>query len=550
MKHIVIVGGVAGGASAAARLRRMDEKVSITLLERGPYISFANCGLPYHIGGEIIERDKLLVQTVEQFSKRFNVNVCVGHEVLSIDPEHHLVEVANGDEQYSLTYDKLLLSPGAQAILPNISGIDDPRVLVLRSLPDMDLIIARLRQIRPNVPIGVLGGGFIGLEVAEALRRLNLPVILIEAQSQVMSSLDPEMAVPVHQHLLEHGVELHLNRSLSRIHSLHDGLQLEYNNSQSVKVGMLICAVGVKAESQLAEEAGLELGINGTIKVNEYLQTSHSDIYAVGDAVQTYDWVLNHPVHLPLAGPANRQGRLAADNMLGHKRRFRGVQKTAICRVFDLSVGAVGVNEKTLKETDVDYQKVYIHSNHHAGYFPGASTIHLKLLYLKENGQILGAQATGKEGVDKRIDVLALALQARMNVYDLEELELCYAPPYGSAKDPLNQAGFVAANCLRGDDDMIYSEYVKDFVGQIVDIRDPEELKAGIISDSINIPLDSLRERASELDPTQAVLIYCQVGLRGHVASCMLRQLGFRVVNLAGGYCTYQDWVETLQEES
>lgn len=549
MKHIVIVGGVAGGASAAARLRRMDEKIAITLLERGPYISFANCGLPYHIGGEIVERDKLLVQTAEQFSKRFNVDVRVGHEVISIIPEQHLVEVVNGDEQYSLPYDKLLLSPGAQPILPNISGIDDPRVFVLRSLPDMDLIIAQLRRCPPNVPIGILGGGFIGLEIAEALRHLNLPVILIEAQSQVMTALDPEMAVAIHHNLLAHGVELHLHKTLSRIQSLPDGLQLEYNSSQSVKVGMLICAAGVRAETQLAEEAGLKLGVHGTIWVNEYLQTSQSDIYAVGDAVQACDWVLNQPVHVPLAGPANRQGRLAADNMLGHERRFRGVQGTAICRVFELSVGSVGANEKSLKEAEVDYQKVYIHSNNHAGYFPGASPVHLKLLYLKENGQILGAQAIGKEGIDKRIDVLALALQARMNVYDLEELELCYAPPYGSAKDPLNQAGFVAANWLRGEDDMIYSEHVKDFVGQIVDVRNPGELKAGAIPDSINIPLDSLRGRASELDPAQGVLVYCQVGLRGHIASCMLRQLGFRVVNLAGGYSTYQDCMEIFQEE-
>ncbi|MFM2478470.1 FAD-dependent oxidoreductase [Celerinatantimonas sp. MCCC 1A17872] len=548
MKHIVIVGGVAGGASAAARLRRMDEKVSITLLERGPYISFANCGLPYHIGTEIVEREKLLVQTAEQFSKRFNVDVRVGHEAIAIDPSQHILEVVDGDKQYSLSYDKLLLSPGAQPILPNISGIDDPRVLVLRSLPDMDSIIAQLQQSPPNLPIAVLGGGFIGLEIAEALRKLNRTVVLIEAQSQVMAGIDPEMAAPIHHNLLAHGVELHLHKSLRKIQSLPDGLLLDDGSSQSIKVGMLICAVGVKPENQLAEDAGLKLGVRGTIWVNEYLQTSESDIYAVGDAIQVCDWVLNYPAHVPLAGPANRQGRIAADNMLGHERRFRGVQRSAICRVFDLSVGSVGVNERALKEAEVDYQKVYIHSNQHAGYFPGASQIHLKLLYLKENGQILGAQAIGKEGVDKRIDALSVAIQARMNVYDLEELELCYAPPYGSAKDPLNLAGFVAANWLRGDDELIYSESVKDFVGQIVDIRNPGELKAGVIADSINIPLDSLRQRASELDPAQSVLVYCQVGLRGHVASCMLRQLGFRVVNLTGGYCTYRDWLETVQE--
>lgn len=547
MNKIVIVGGVAGGASAAARLRRLDEHAQIILLERGSYISFANCGLPYHIGNEICDRNALLVQTVEQFSTRFQVDVRIEHEVIALAPDEHQVTVKTPDGVIQIQYDKLLLSPGAQAVIPPIDGIEDPRVMTLRSLPDMDQIIASLD---PNCddPVAILGGGFIGLEVAEALIHRGHRVELIEASPQVMNTVDPEMAVWIHRTLLSHGIQLHLGCALQAVKSTSDYLTLECDAGQEIKAQLLICAVGVKPENKLAKEANLTLGKHGGIAVNAHLQTSHPDIYAVGDAIEVTDWVLQQSILVPLAGPANRQGRLAAENMLTGHRSFRGTQGSSICRVFNLAVGSVGANEKALKRAHINYRKLYIHSNHHAGYYPGAVPIHLKLLYKSDNGEILGAQAIGEQGIDKRIDVISVALQAHMSVYDLEELELSYAPPFGSAKDPLNYAGFVAVNDLSGLSSLVYPEDVAQFNGQIVDVRNPQELVThGAIEQAINIPLDQLRDRLDELDPKKAVLVTCQVGLRGYIASCILRQHHFDVVNLTGGYCSYKCYLETQQ---
>ncbi|MFM2484260.1 FAD-dependent oxidoreductase [Celerinatantimonas yamalensis] len=549
MKRVVIIGGVAGGASAAARLRRMDESVEIVLLERGPYISFANCGLPYHISGEISAREDLLVQTPERFSKRFNVDVRIHHEAIEIDPKEHRVVVKADGQVYSLNYDKLLLSPGASAIKPNLPGMDDARVLLLRSLPDMDQIIAQLQHVTKDRPIAVLGAGFIGLEITEALHQLGYCVMLIEAGAQVMASIDPEMASPLHRTLRQHGIDLRLNSALKAVRPQTEELVLELSSGESVDVSMLICAVGVRAENQLAQQAGLVLGQGHSIQVNQHLQTSDPDIYAVGDAIEVIDWVTGQPASIPLAGPANRQGRIAADNMAGRECEYRGTQGSSICRVFDLAVASTGASEKRLKAQQIAYRKLYTHSSQHAGYYPGAQPIHLKLLFSPDNGRLLGGQAVGKDGVDKRIDVLALALQAQMSVYDLEELELCYAPPYGSAKDPLNQAGFVAVNWLEGNDELIYPEQVADYQGQILDIRNEAELQNGMLPNALHIPLDELRTRMNELNPTLPIMVYCQVGLRGHVAARMLCQSGWKVVNLTGGYRTYCDWQQSQQGE-
>jgi NADPH-dependent 2,4-dienoyl-CoA reductase/sulfur reductase-like enzyme/peroxiredoxin family protein/rhodanese-related sulfurtransferase/TusA-related sulfurtransferase len=537
---ILIVGGVAGGASAAARARRLSEAAEIVLFERGHYISFANCGLPYHIGGDIPERDRLLVVTPERLRERFRVDVRTRSEVLSIDRAAKTVEVRDleSGESYSESYDKLILSPGAEPTRPPIPGIESERVLSLRNMEDMDRIIAELDGKRH---ITVVGGGYIGLEMAEALRHRRLDTTLLELAPQVMGPADPEMVSILHQELELHGVDLRLETSVNAFEESGDGLTLSLSSGDKLNTDMVILAIGVKPEVKLAKDAELELGPRGGIKVDERMLTSDESIYAVGDAVEVVDFATGQPALIPLAGPANRQGRIASDQIFGRDTRYKQTQGTAICKVFNLVIGMTGISEKSAIKNNVRYEKVYVHPASHATYYPGAAALSLKLIFDPQDGKVLGAQAVGADGVDKRIDVLAVAVRSGLTVYDLEEMELSYAPPYGSAKDPVNYAGFVAANHLRGDVGICHvSELLKpDHDLKLLDVSTPEEVQAGTIPGAKNIPIDELRDRLDELSKEKDYIVFCKVGLRGYLGCRILTQNGFKCRNLSGGYLTY-----------
>jgi NADPH-dependent 2,4-dienoyl-CoA reductase/sulfur reductase-like enzyme/rhodanese-related sulfurtransferase len=547
---IVIVGGVAGGASAAARARRLSEDAEIIMFDRGPYISFANCGLPYHIGGEIEDRNALLLQTPESFRRRFNVEVRLHSEVVDVDSEAKTVTVkdVNSGDEYRESYDALVLSPGAAPFIPPIPGIENPLTHTLRNIPDMDRILRDLDQLQPK-HVTVVGGGFIGLEAAEALRHRGLEVTILELSAQVMAPVDGEMATPLHQEIRDKGVDLRLGCALQSVEPGERQLRLNLENGESLDTGMLLLAIGVQPETDLAQAAGIALGESGGIKVDRYMRTSVADIYAVGDAVEVSNFVSGEAALIPLAGPANRQGRNAASNISGQKLAYNATQGTAVCRVFDLTVACTGLNEKALRRSRSSYEKVYVHAMDHAGYFPAAEMISLKLLFEPESGRVLGAQAVGKAGVDKRIDVIAVAIRAHMTVQDLEQLELCYAPPYGSAKDVVNLAGFVAANLLRGDIEICH---VRDALQkrpdqQILDVRNPAELeRIGAIEGALNIPVDELRQRLSELDKETEYLVTCMVGLRAHVAYRLLVNSGFKAKNISGGFKT---WLMTTGQQ-
>ena len=544
-KKVVIIGGVAGGASAAARARRLSEEAEIILLERGPYVSFANCGLPYHIGGEIADRDRLLVTTPEQLRARFRIDVRTRNEAAGINPAKKEVEIKNLEtgKIYHESYDALVLSPGAEPIRPPIPGIDNPKILTLRNMEDMDRIIKALDG-RQHATI--IGGGYIGLEMAEALRRRGIATALIELAPQVMGPADPEMVSILHQELEINGVDLRLGTSVTGFGESAKGLKLSLSSGETLETGVAILAIGVKPETALAKAAGLELGPRGGIKVNDRMQTSDQNIYAVGDAVEVTDFVTRQPALIPLAGPANRQGRIAADNIFGRDSRYKDTQGTAICKVFNLAIGMTGLSEKAARRAGIPFEKVYIHPASHASYYPGAASLSIKMLFDPQTGKVLGAQAVGSDGVDKRIDVFAVAIRAGLTVFDLEELELSYAPPYGSAKDPINFAGFVAANALRGDVKLCH---VADVVNpaphcKLLDVRTPGEVAAGTIPGSKNIPVDQLRDRLGELSKEKEYLVFCKVGQRGYLACRILSQNGFKCRNLTGGYTTYQRTME------
>lgn len=551
MKRILIVGGVAGGASAAARARRLSETAEIVMFERGEFVSFANCGLPYHIGGDIQDRSALLLQTPQSFKRRFNVDVRVFHDVIDIDRAGKTLLVRNlltGEERRE-SYDQLLLSPGAAPIRPPFPGIDSPGVHTLRNMPDMDRILAALQREDPR-HVTVVGGGFIGLEMMEALHQRKLDVTLLELSDQVMAPVDKEMANMLHARIREEGIDLRLRTGLSAIERLDGqpaqtastGLRLTLSDGTRLDTGLLILAIGVKPETLLAAKAGFELGPRGGIKVDAGMRTSDPFIYAVGDAVEETDFVTGESVLIPLAGPANRQGRIAADNMLGRAETYKKTQGTAICKLFDLAVASTGLNEKRLLQLGLPFEKAYVHPGSHAGYYPGAHPVSLKLLFAPD-GKIYGAQAIGKDGVDKRIDVLAVAQRAGLSVFDLQDLELTYAPPFGSAKDVINMAGFVASNHLKGDTLLCHAAEVqaRHPHQQVLDVRNGPELdKLGRIPGALHIPLDELRGRLHELPKEKELLISCQVGLRGHVACRLLSQHGFKVKNLSGGFKTWQ----------
>ncbi|MDF2154509.1 FAD-dependent oxidoreductase [Vibrio sp. CAU 1672] len=563
MTKIVIIGGVAGGASAAARARRLSEDAEIIMFERGPFVSFANCGLPYHIGGDIKERSKLLLQTPESFLARFNVDVRVMNEVVSIDRQEKTVIVKNliDGSQYSESYDFLLLSPGAGPVVPPIPGIDNPLTHSLRNIPDMDHIIKTIQMNKPEHAT-VVGGGFIGLEMMEAFHQLGIKTTLIEMADQVMTPVDREMAGFAHAEIREQGIDLRLGVALESVEyvanehvasfesgesedhqHLQGELNLKLNNGESLTTDILIMAIGVRPETKLAQEAGLQLGELGGIYTNEQMQTSDPFIYAVGDAVEEKDFVTGKATLVPLAGPANRQGRMAADNMLGRNETYQGTQGTAICKIFDLAVASTGKNEKQLKRDGVEYEKVYVHTASHASYYPGAEIVSFKMLFDPKTGKIFGAQAVGKDGVDKRIDVMAVAQRAGMTVEQLQHLELTYAPPYGSAKDVINQAAFVASNIIKGDATPIHFDEIDHLTEDqlLVDVRNPSELETvGYLEGALNIPVDQLRQRMHELPKDKEIVIYCQVGLRGNVAYRQLVNNGYKARNMLGGYRTYK----------
>jgi NADPH-dependent 2,4-dienoyl-CoA reductase/sulfur reductase-like enzyme/peroxiredoxin family protein/TusA-related sulfurtransferase/rhodanese-related sulfurtransferase len=539
---IIIVGGVAGGASAAARARRMSESADIILIERGPDISFANCGLPYHIGGVIAERKRLLVQTPEAMRKRFALDVRVRTEVVRIDRQQKQVIVRNlADGRESVeSYDYLILSPGAEPIRPPLPGADGPNVYTLRNLADMDAIIKTIDTNKPQRAV-VVGGGYIGLEMAESLTERGIAVTVAELDKQVMAPADPEMASTLHQELKLHGVDLRLGSSVTSIQHNAQGITVQLSSGDKVDCGLVVLSIGVRPESKLAKEAGLTVGQRGGIVVNEFMQTSDPAIYAVGDAVEVDDFVGGFKTQIPLAGPANRQGRIAASHIFGQKLTYKKTQGTAVCKIFNQTIAMTGLNEKSLKRLGMPYEKVYVHPANHASYYPGAMQMTLKLLFDPTTGKVLGAQAVGAAGVDKRIDVIAVAIRAGMTVFDLEDLELCYAPPYGSAKDPVNYAGFVAANVLRGEARLCHAADAANPTDKqvLLDVRTPTEVQAGTIPGAISIPLDELRSRLGELPRDKEILAFCQVGLRGYLACRILSQHGFNCRNLSGGYKTY-----------
>ncbi len=563
MTKIVIIGGVAGGASAAARARRLSEEAEIIMFERGPYVSFANCGLPYHIGGDIKERSNLLLQTPESFLARFNVDVRTMNEVLRINRAAKTITVRNllDQSEYDENYDFLLLSPGAGPVIPPIPGIQNPLTHSLRNIPDMDKIIQTLQMNKPEHAT-VVGGGFIGLEMMEAFHHLGIKTTLIEMADQVMTPVDREMAGFAHAEIRAKGIDLRLGAALKSVEyrpaatlpSAESGESLEHkhvegeldlllSNGDTLTTDILIMAIGVRPETKLAAEAGLQLGELGGIWVNEQMQTSDPAIYAVGDAVEEKDFVTGKQTLVPLAGPANRQGRMAADNMLGRNESYQGTQGTAICKIFDLAVASTGKNEKQLKREGIAYEKVYVHTASHASYYPGAEVVSFKMLFDPQTGKIFGAQAVGKDGIDKRIDVMTVAQRAGMTVEQLQHLELTYAPPFGSAKDVINQAAFVATNLMKGDAKAIHFDEIDNLTDEqvLLDVRNPMELQnMGYLPGAINIPVDQLRQRMNELPKDKEIVIYCQVGLRGNVAYRQLVNNGFKARNLIGGYRTYK----------
>ena len=546
--RILIVGGVAGGASCAARARRMSEKAEIVIFERGPYVSFANCGLPYYVGDVITDERDLLIATPDLFKKRFNIEVRVRSEVRSIDREKHEIEVKDGEtgKVYRERYDALVLAPGAAPVRPPSPGIDLPGIFSLRTIPDSRQIREQIAERKAKRAV-VVGGGFIGLEMTENLVRRGISVTIVEMLPHVMPPIDPEMAVPIQEHLTANGVSLCLGDAVAGFEQNpgENTISVITKSGRRYVCDMVLLAIGVRPETALAREAGLEIGRLGGIRVDDQMRTGDRRIWSVGDAVEVRDSISGEWTLLALAGAANRQGRIAADVILGREARFRGVQGTMVCKVFDITVAATGLSEKSLNRLKLSgreqhYEKIYLHPGHHANYYPGARPITIKLVFSTEGGKILGAQAVGEEGVEKRIDVIAMAIQKGATVFDLEEAELCYAPQFGAAKDPVNVAGMIAANVLRGDAPVAHWADAKSRQSYVLDVREPREFAFGHVEGATNIPLNSLRGRMSELPRDREILVYCAVGQRSYYASRALRLNGFLARNISGGIRTHQ----------
>lgn len=538
---VVIIGGVAGGMSAATRLRRLDEHAEIVIFEKGPYVSFANCGLPFYLSGEISERSDLVVQTVAALQQRFNLDVRPNHEVTRILPAEHVVVVRHAGQEKRESYDKLILSPGAQPIMPNLPGVTPAnRVYALCNIPDLDRIMAGLQNDRVRRVL-VVGGGFIGLEVAENLRLSGLAVTVVEQSDHVLPPLDPEMAAFVQAEFSQNGVDVITNQGLTALED--DGQTAVLTDGTRLATDLTIMAVGVRPASQLAQAAGLTLGLKGGIVVNDHYQTSVPDIYAVGDAIVVKQQLNGQDTLIALASPANRQGRQVADNLCGLKHPNRGSIGTAIVRVFKLVAAATGLNERQVGQLKLKYRVVHVRGNSHAGYFPGGTPMTLKLIFNPDSGKIYGAQGIGAQGVDKRLDVLATAIKGGLTITDLPELELTYAPPFGSAKDPVNMLGYAAMNVAEGLSRTIqWSELPERLAAgwRLLDVRDLDELSDGQFKQSLNIPLDQLRDRLGELDKQQPYVVSCFSGQRSYIAERLLRQHGFTVVNLDGAFALYR----------
>lgn len=544
-KKILIVGGVAGGASTAARLRRLDEEAEIIMFERGEFISFANCGLPYYIGDVIKRREALLVQTLDGMTGRFNMDIRVFSEVTKINPEEKKVSVRNlkTGEEYEESYDKLVLSPGASPLLPPIPGIDKAKNLfTLRNIPDTDAIKSYIDENKPQSAL-VVGGGFIGIEMVENLHRLGIKVSLVEALDQVMGPIDFEMASILHKHIRDKGVDLILADGVKSFED--EGRRLVLESGREIESDMTIFSIGVRPESQLAREAGLKIGETGGILVNQYLETSKEDIYAIGDAIEVTDLISANKALIPLAGPANKQGRIVANNICGEKEEYPGSLGTSIAQVFDLVVASTGNNEKMLRARNTPYKVAHVNPNSHSGYYPNASPINMKILFDGNTGRILGAQAIGSDGVDKAIDVIATAIAGNLKVMDLQGLELAYAPPFSSAKNPVNMLGFVATNIMEGKVDTVQWHEINKIVedgGVLVDVNAPFARKhLGFIKGSISIPLTELRDRLEELPRDKTIYTCCQTGLTSYIGARILMQNGFNVKNLDGGMAIYKN---------
>ena len=551
--NYLIIGGVAGGATVAARLRRMDEKANIILFERGKYVSYANCGLPYYIGDTINNREKLFVQTAKGFTDRFRIDIRTEQEVTAIRPDKKEVEIKNlsTGETYTETYDKLVLSPGAEPLRPGIEGIGSKKIFTLRNVPDTDTIKNYVNTENPKRAI-VVGGGFIGLEMAENLYDLGIQVDVVEMANQVMAPLDFSMAAIVHRQLTDKGVGLHLEDGVSRFEEKDGGVTVHLRSGKQIATDMVLLSIGVRPETKLAKDAGLAIGERGGIAVNDYMQTSDADIYALGDAVEVRHLVTGQPALIPLAGPANKQGRIVADNIVfGNKKKYPGSIGTSIAKVFDLTVAAAGANAKLLQQNNIPYISSYTHGASHAGYYPGAVPLSIKILFAPENGKLLGAQIVGFNGVDKRIEMLAQVIQRGGTVHDLAELEHAYAPPYSSAKDPVNMAGFVAENILNKKSRIIQWRELAELPADTIriDVRTHDEYKLGTIHRFINIPVDELREHLDELPKEKPIVVTCAVGLRGYLAYRILVQNGFKHVrNLSGGYKTWSVATAPIKE--
>ena len=551
--NYLIIGGVAGGATVAARLRRMDEKANIILFERGKYVSYANCGLPYYIGDTINNREKLFVQTAKGFTDRFRIDIRTEQEVTAIRPDKKEVEIKNlsTGETYTETYDKLVLSPGAEPLRPGIEGIGSKKIFTLRNVPDTDTIKNYVNTENPKRAI-VVGGGFIGLEMAENLHDLGIQVDVVEMANQVMAPLDFSMAAIVHRQLTDKGVGLHLEDGVSRFEEKDGGVTVHLRSGKQIATDMVLLSIGVRPETKLAKDAGLAIGERGGITVNDYMQTSDADIYALGDAVEVRHLVTGQPALIPLAGPANKQGRIVADNIVfGNKEKYPGSIGTSIAKVFDLTVAAAGANAKLLQQNNIPYISSYTHGASHAGYYPGAVPLSIKILFAPENGKLLGAQIVGFNGVDKRIEMLAQVIQRGGTVHDLTELEHAYAPPYSSAKDPVNMAGFVAENILNKKSRIIQWRELAELPADTIriDVRTHDEYKLGTIPGFINIPVDELREHLDELPKEKPIVVTCAVGLRGYLAYRILVQNGFKHVrNLSGGYKTWSVATAPIKE--
>ena len=551
--NYLIIGGVAGGATVAARLRRMDEKANIILFERGKYVSYANCGLPYYIGDTINNREKLFVQTAKGFTDRFRIDIRTEQEVTAIRPDKKEVEIKNlsTGETYTETYDKLVLSPGAEPLRPGIEGIGSKKIFTLRNVPDTDTIKNYVNTENPKRAI-VVGGGFIGLEMAENLHDVGIQVDVVEMANQVMAPLDFSMAAIVHRQLTDKGVGLHLEDGVSRFEEKDGGVTVHLRSGKQIATDMVLLSIGVRPETKLAKDAGLAIGERGGIAVNDYMQTSDADIYALGDAVEVRHLVTGQPALIPLAGPANKQGRIVADNIVfGNKKKYPGSIGTSIAKVFDLTVAAAGANAKLLQQNNIPYISSYTHGASHAGYYPGAVPLSIKILFAPENGKLLGAQIVGFNGVDKRIEMLAQVIQRGGTVHDLAELEHAYAPPYSSAKDPVNMAGFVAENILNKKSRIIQWRELAELPADTIriDVRTHDEYKLGTIPGFINIPVDELREHLDELPKEKPIVVTCAVGLRGYLAYRILVQNGFKHVrNLSGGYKTWSVATAPIKE--